>query len=549
MQPDKAQSQTQSQERGNRDAVVVIGAGVGGLASAALLAAKGLDVTVVEAAATPGGKMRQVAAGDALVDGGPTVFTMRDVFDSIFAACGASLDDYLTLTPATTLARHAWGPDRLDLFADRQASADAIGDFAGADAARGYRSFCAEAQQIYASLDKPFIRGQRGSPLALAWHMGRANPRDLITKRPFETLWKALGDHFSDPRLRQLFGRYATYCGSSPFQCPATLMLIAHVEATGVWLLDGGMHALARALEALAVRHGARFRYGTPVSEIVVNKGRAAGAVLATGERIAAGAVICNADPAAIADGRFGAAVRHAAPPVPPNRRSLGAMVWTAHSTTTGFPLHHHNVFFSRDYPAEFADLSQGRLPAEPTVYVCAQDRDDSGTAPASPERLQLLVNAPSNGDGPGFSQAEIDQCQARMQETLGRAGLSVTLAPATTTLTTPAGFEALFPSTGGALYGPASHGWAASFRRPGARTPIPGLYCAGGSTHPGAGVPMAALSGGLAVDILLRDRASTSRSTRMAMPGGTSMPVVRTDATASPSSPLSAASSHPITS
>lgn len=536
-----------------QDQVIVIGAGVGGLASAALLAARGLDVTVVEAAMAPGGKMRQVAAGDALIDGGPTVFTMRDVFDSIFEACDASLDDYLTLIPATTLARHAWGPDaradRLDLFADRDASADAIGDFAGAADARGYRAFCAEAAQIFTSLDRPFMRSQRGSPMTLAWHMGRANPRDLFTKRPFETLWKALGDHFADPRLRQLFGRYATYCGSSPFQCPATLMLIAHVEASGVWLLDGGMHALARALEALAVKNGARFRYGMAAREILVEHGRTSGVVLANGERLSATSIVCNADPAAIADGRFGAAVTHAVAKVPLVNRSLSAMVWTAHAETAGFPLHHHNVFFSNDYPAEFANLAAAGLPARPTVYVCAQDRDDMGAAPAGPERLQILVNAPPNGDGPGFTQAEIDQCQSRMQETLARAGLSVTLPPAATTLTTPAGFEALFPSTGGALYGQASHGWAASFRRPGARTPIPGLYCAGGSTHPGAGVPMAALSGGLAVDILLRDRASTSRSTRTAMPGGTSTRAAKTDATGSRSSPLSAASSRPITS
>ena len=541
-----------------RDKVIVIGAGVGGLASAALLAARGLDVTVVETAATPGGKMRRVAAGDVHVDGGPTVFTMRDVFDAIFAACDASLDDYLTLTPATTLARHAWGPrpeaDRLDLFADRDASADAIGAFAGAAEARGYRAFCAEAKQIFTSLDRPFMRSQRGSPMALAWHMGRANFSDLVTKRPFETLWKALGDHFADARLRQLFGRYATYCGSSPFQCPATLMLIAHVEASGVWLLDGGMHALARALEALATKHGAQFRYGMAVSEILVEHGRAAGVVLGDGERLDAAAVICNADPAAIADGRFGSAVQRAVPPMPASRRSLGAMVWTAHAETSGFPLHHHNVFFSGDYPAEFADLAAARLPAAPTVYVCAQDRDDAGMAPAGPERLQILVNAPPNGDGPGFTPAEIDQCQSRMQETLARAGLSVTLPPAATTLTTPAGFEALFPSTGGALYGPASHGWAASFRRPGARTPIPGLYCAGGSTHPGAGVPMAALSGGLAVDILLKDRASMSRSTQTAMPGGTSTRAATPKdqmggATVSRSSPLSAVSSRLITS
>lgn len=516
-----------------REKVIVIGAGVGGLTSAALLAARGLDVTVIEAAHAPGGKMRQVDSGGALIDGGPTVFTMREVFDEIFDSCGASLDDHVQLTPCTTLARHAWGDDRMDLFADRAASEAAIGAFAGAEAAQGYRKFCAEAQQIFTSLQQPFLRSQRGGPVRLAWEMGKANPADLLTTRPFQTLWGALGGYFADPRLRQLFGRYSTYCGSSPFQCPGTLMLIAHVEARGVWLLDGGMHALARALEAIGKANGARYRYGEPVREILVEQGRASGVVLASGERLAATTIVCNADPAAIADGRFGTAARGAVTGMKPAERSFGAMVWTAHANASGFPLAHHNVFFSPDYEAEFVDLAAGRLPSVPTVYICAQDRDDRGMGPDGRERLQILVNAPANGDGPGFTQAEIDQCQSRMLQITERAGLSLALPPSATVLSTPATFENLFPSTGGALYGRASHGWAASFRRQGARTRIPGIYCAGGSTHPGAGVPMAALSGGLAVDILLKDLASTSRSTHRAMPGGTSTPAAKTAASA----------------
>ncbi len=525
-----------------REKVIVIGAGVGGLTSAALLAARGLDVTVIEAASAPGGKMRQVNSGGALIDGGPTVFTMREVFDEIFESCGASLDDHITLTPSTTLARHAWGDDRLDLFADRAASEAAIADFAGAQAAQGYRRFCAEAAQIFTSLRQPFLRSQRAGPVRLAWEMGKANPADLLTTRPFQTLWGALGDYFPDPRLRQLFGRYSTYCGSSPFKCPATLMLIAHVEARGVWLIDGGMHALARALEAIGKANGAHYRYGEPVREILVEQGRASGVVLAGGERLSASTIVCNADPAAIADGRFGAAVSGAVPGMAPAARSLGAMVWTAHATTSGFPLAHHNVFFSNDYKAEFVDLAAGHLPGAPTVYICAQDRDNQGVdhgvdqggaAAARRERLQILVNAPANGDGPGFTEAEIDQCQSRMLQITERAGLSLELPTSATVLSTPATFESLFPSTGGALYGLASHGWAASFRRQGARTAIPGIYCAGGSTHPGAGVPMAALSGGLAVDILLKDLASTSRSTRRAMRGGTSTPAAKTAASA----------------
>jgi 1-hydroxycarotenoid 3,4-desaturase len=510
------------------ESVAIIGAGIGGLVSAALLAARGCHVTVIEAAASPGGKLRAVVAGDDAVDGGPTVFTMRDLFVDIFAACGASLDDHIAMQPATTLARHAWNEDRLDLFADPLASEAAIGDFAGAAEARGYRAFRTEAKRIFEALDRPFLRDTKTDPITLGWRMGVRGFADYCTLRPYTSLWGALGSYFKDPRLRQLFGRYATYCGSSPFECPATLMLIAHVEASGVWLVDGGMYRLARALEAIGRANGVRFRYGTPVEQIIVERGRAAGVILRGGERIDAMSVVCNADPAAIGAGHFGVAARRATSAVPPRRRSLSAMVWTGRAKTSGFPLIRHNVFFSDNYAAEFAALADGRLADAPSVYVCAQDRDATANASLESERLQIIVNAPPVGDGVGFTQAEIDTCRQRMLDRVSRAGLSLDLAPSTV-LTTPVGFESLCPSTGGALYGPASHGWAASFRRQGSRTRIPGLYCAGGSTHPGAGVPMAALSGQRAAECLLRDRASTWRSRQMAMPGGISTRPART--------------------
>lgn len=508
--------------------VVVIGAGVGGLVSAALLTARGCDVTVLEAAATPGGKLRALDG----VDGGPTVFTLRHLFDEIFAECGGSLDDALTVRPASTIARHAWGSARLDLHADPQASEDAIGAFAGAAEARGYRAFRAEAKRIYDALDAPFLRRSNTNPITLGWRMGLAGFCDYATLHPYTSLWRALGSYFADPRLRQLFARYATYCGSSPFAAPATLMLIAHVEARGVWTIDGGMHRLAAALEALGRRNGARFRYSAPVDRILIERGRAAGVVLRDGERIAAERVICNADPAALGAGAFGDSARRAVPGIAPRHRSLSAMVWTGRVLADGFPLARHNVFFSDDYPAEFAALRTGRLADRPSVYLCAQDRADGLAPPPGPERIQIIVNAPPIGDGPPLPPMEIAQCRQRMLERLEISGLS--LAPAANLrLTTPWDFASLFPSTGGALYGRASHGWAASFRRQSSRTRIPGLYCAGGSTHPGAGVPMAALSARLAADCVLQDRASTFGWTRRAMPGGMSTRPATTSATA----------------
>ena len=242
--------------------VVVIGAGVGGLVAALLLARADSPSPSSSAPASPGGKMRTTEVGGTQIDAGPTVFTMRRVFEEIFAQAGASLADHLVLRPAAVLARHAWGPnERLDLFADIDRSADAIGRFAGATEARGYRDFCARAQRIYESLERPFIRAQRPRLETLVAAFGFRGLGDLWQISPFASMWRTLGEHFRDPRLRQLFGRYATYCGSSPFLAPATLMLVAHVEREGVWLVEGGMHRIARALADLAARNGATFRY------------------------------------------------------------------------------------------------------------------------------------------------------------------------------------------------------------------------------------------------------------------------------------------------
>ena len=293
--------------------VVVVGAGIGGLTAALLLAARGLNVTVVERADGPGGKLRPVRVGSALLDCGPTVFTMRDVFEGIFAEVGERLDAHLRLVAPEILARHAWDDTEvLDLFSDEDRSVDAIARFAGLAEGERYRAFCARARAVFTALEYPFIRASRPSLGGLI--RAGLSDRRLFAISPFQTLARALAESFTDPRLRQLFGRYATYCGSSPYQCPATLMLVAHVEKAGVYLVEGGMHQLATTVETLARERGATFRYGVEVCSIDVEHGRAAAVTLATGERLEANAVLCNGDVAALSAGLLGTDVRRAAP-------------------------------------------------------------------------------------------------------------------------------------------------------------------------------------------------------------------------------------------
>jgi 1-hydroxycarotenoid 3,4-desaturase len=493
-----------------REKVVIIGAGVGGLAAAIDLARQGLDVVVIDRASGPGGKLREAPVGDVRIDAGPTVLTLRKTFDDLFADAGASLDAFIQLQPLQILARHAWdgGGARLDLHADPYRAEQAIAAFAGASQARGYRKFRTRARDIFEALDKTYIRSSRPSPQELIKRAGVGGLIGLGKINPFATLWKDVGSYFSDPRLRQLFARYATYCGSSPFLAPATLMLVAHLEQSGVWTVDGGMYRLAEAMEALGRSLGVVYRYDAEAREIEAHRGAVTGVLLADGERLEAGAVVLNADVAALVAGLFGADPARGIG-APGQERSMSAVTWMIHGRTAGFPLTRHNVFFCADYKAEFDDIfGGGRLPRAPTIYVCAQDRFDSGVAPEGPERLFCLVNAPAVGDKARPSREEIERCQSSAFAMLERCGLRIDR-QARISMAGPQEFARLFPATGGALYGQASHGWQASFTRPGSRTKIPGLYLAGGSVHPGAGLPTATLSGRLAARALIEDLAS----------------------------------------
>ncbi len=499
-------------DRPNRtaDRTVIVGGGMAGLSAAISLASAGEEVVLLEARSYPGGKMREVSSPLGGIDSGPTVFTMKYVFEELFDKAGETFEDHVSLKKATVLARHAWNDNGFfDLHASREQTRDEIGRFFSAADAAGFEAFCNESKAIFETLKDTFIGASRPSPLGLGRRIGLTNVTDLLRLQPFTSLMSALKKFFPDPRLQQLFGRYATYVGSSPYQAPGTLMLIAHVEQEGVWLVDGGMHKLAQAMAQLAANQGADLRFETEVASIMTDSGRACGVVTQSGELIPAKQVLYCGDVSRLT--RDYLDIRTGRPKqVKPEERSLSAMTFSMDAETSGFPLHRHSVFFSNDYREEFeAIFERGSIPIRPTVYVCAQDRDDHDeTTSPKHERLMCLINSPANGDMNRLSERDLDQCQHNMTRMLNHCGLEIK--PRSLTITQASDFEKLFPGSGGALYGRASHGWVASFARPGAKTKIPGLYLAGGSVHPGAGVPMATLSGMLASEQIITDHALT---------------------------------------
>lgn len=511
----------------HRPQAVVVGAGVAGLVTAIELSIRGYAVDVFEAASGPGGKMRELVVGGQPIDSGPTVLTMHWVFEDLFERANAKLSDCVTLTRADILARHAWSDgSTLDLFSDLEQSVDAIGAFAGAREARAYREFTEHTRRIYEAVREPFLLGQRPS----LWGMMRDPAVRSISPLAMDahrSMAKSLASFFADPRLVQLFGRYATYVGSSPYETPGTLSLISHVERCGVHYVEGGMARLAGALVQLAEARGVRIAYEHRVTSLECVRDAVEAVHVETGSgsssRHAADVVVYAGEVRALATGLLGEAARKAVDyDYPPGKRSLSALTLSALARPSGFPLVRHNVFFADDGKAEFDDLFlHRRLPRQPSVYVCAQERTDHAAPPAGFERLFFIVNAPASADVHPLHEQDRLACERAMTTLLERSGL--TLEWGERTWTTPTDFEARFPGSEGALYGRTSHGMLAALSRPSARSKLRGLYLAGGSVHPGAGVPMAALSGRSAARAIEADSASNGPLQRAATAGSTS--------------------------
>jgi phytoene desaturase len=340
----------------------------------------------------------------------------------------------------------------------------------------------------------------------------RVSPFDLLKIDPWLSMDQVVRRHLHSPHLRQMFGRFATYVGASPYQAPATLSVIAHVELTGgVFYPRGGVYAIAQALARLAGELGVAIHTNAPVAQICILNGRATGIRLANGTETPASAVIANVDVATVYQRLLPDSEAYAA-----QRQRLARMATSCSGyvlllgvTRTHPELAHHNIFFTEDYRREFDELfRRGIPPSNPTVYLAITSKTDAGHAPPGCENWFVMVNAPpTNGRFDWMSQ-ELAY-RSRIFATLAHYGLDVDTHVCYVKALTPVHLAQHTGAWRGALYGISSNDPLNAFRRPHNRAAnVHGLYFVGGTTHPGGGVPLAALSGKVTADLLISDPA-----------------------------------------
>lgn len=489
--------------------VAVIGAGMGGLAAAARLAAQGHSVTVLEQAATFGGKLGRYERDGFVFDTGPSLLTLPAVYRDLFLKTavrrkGAALEDNVDLRPVDPAFgyRFADGGQLIVPDRSRAGTAAAMDDAFGPGAGAAWTALIDHASAVWQVTRTPFLE----QPLEGIGDLLRKSlrVRDLHTVAPLTTLRRIGRRYLDDPRQRMVLDRYATYSGSDPRRVPAALVVVPYVEQTfGAWHVGGGLHQLGRALHERCLERGVAFRFGADVGSVLLESGRAAGVRLTDGEPVEADVVVADADarhlygdlvPTAAAGDSL-ARLRRSTP-------SSSAFTMLLAVRGRSPDLRHHNVFFpSADhggYDREF-DALFGRTPhpvTEPAVYVCAPD--DAAMRPdADHEALFVLVNAPRHDPpavdwtAPGLAESYADQVLA----VLARRGLDVRDRILWRVVRTPADLERATRSPGGSIYGSSSNGPRAAFLRPANRSPVPGLFLVGGSAHPGGGLPLVGLS------------------------------------------------------
>jgi phytoene desaturase len=487
--------------------VAVVGGGVGGMAAALRLRAAGHAVVLLERDRALGGKLAARSAGGFTWDTGPSLLTLPHVFDDLLAVAGTRLDEVVALERLDPICRYRWpdgtGFDHRAGLEEAAAEVEAMAPGEGA----AFRAYLGHARTIWETAERTFFAGPLESPASLVRRM--RSPRDLVAIDPLRTLHARARASFSDPRLVQWAGRYATYSGSSPLRAPATLGCIPWIEQHhGAWYVRGGLARLAGALGGVLAGAGVEVRTG-PAAEVaaVEADGEAVrGVRLAGGEVVGADVVVANVDAHHLyADLLPDERARRRSDRAPRSTSGF-ALLLGVEGATGG--LAHHTISFSADHVGEHRAIAAGRLPADPTVYVAAPP--DPALAPPGCESWFVLVNVPPLG---GIDwEAEAPRHRDRLLELLARRGWDLAGRLREVEVVTPLDLAARHGAWRGSIYGTSSDGRRAAFLRPANRGPRRGLYLVGGSSHPGGGLPLVALSGAIVATMVDHDLTPSRR-------------------------------------
>jgi len=479
--------------------VIVVGAGLGGMATACHLAGRGHDVTVLEHFGRPGGLARRVEADGYRFDTGPTVITMPAILEATFAAAGADMADFVTMRPLDPLYRATFADgSTIHVRRGHDAMVAELRDEVGPQAAASFERFTAWLRQLYEAEFPAFIDRNFDSPLALLRPIAPALA--LTRLGAFRRLSSVVAEYFDDERLQRLFSFQALYAGLAPQQALAVYAVITFMDSVeGVYFPEGGIARIADGLERAAAKAGATFRYDSPVERIVLaggNTGPVRGVRLAGGEFLAADAVVCNANVAG--------AYQSLLPGLTPPRRvrrahySPSALVW--HAGLRGpapAEAAHHNIHFGGEWDQSFRQLlHEGTFMSDPSLLVSVPTVTDPDLAPPGRHILYALEPVP-NLDAPIDWHSQRDRRRHRLTQRLQDLGYHIDVET-----------EALWDPTDWQRQG-SDHGTPFSiahrfsqsgpFRPSNLERRAPGLVFTGASTVPGVGVPMVLLSGRLA--------------------------------------------------
>lgn len=485
--------------------VSIIGAGIGGLATACLLAAENHEVTIFEQQAMVGGKMNRFEQDGFTFDTGPSLLTMPHILDELYKRCGTTLTDQLSLEHLSPICRYFYQDGTIfNCFDDRLKTLDEIKKIAPEDV-EAYTEFLDYAENIYNKTADAFIY----NPLYSFSDFKKLDLFSFFGIDAFSTVSTRVDSKFQSEYLRKFFKRFTTYNGSSPYLAPATLNVIPHVEINqGGYYIKGGLYTLAESLLNLAMSLGCKINFSTSVEKIITENGKITG-VKTKDQIVHSDIVVSNSDATEtitklLDNDVVSEAKKRKASTIEP---SCSGFVLLLGIDRKYDELAHHNIFFTQDYQREFEHIFTDKImPDDPTIYVANTSFSNPEHAPKNASNLFVLVNAPYLSDAFYWNAESESYANFIIKELEDRGLTNLSEHIKVKQIITPNDFYAKYSSNKGSIYGTSSNNMFSAFVRPRNKfKSVDGLYLVGGSTHPGGGIPLVVQSALNAVNLIHR--------------------------------------------